>query len=298
MSTELLVAILAGLGSMIGWGFADFFAKKTIDKIGDINTLFWSQLFGIIPLDILFLINPTIPGKLAGNGFILVIILGIWSGFSYIPTYIAFGKGKVSLISPIFASYAVLVAILSAVFLQEIIPLGRQIAFFVVFVGILLISINLKNIFSLKKSNTNTPHEPVKGLKEILFSVIFFSIWFIALDKFISGENWVPILLLIRIFSALSLFVYAKIRNISLSVTDQSLWKYLLMIGLFDVGAFSATSYGFSHTSYVSVVAMLGSAFSVPTIILARVFLKEKVTLYQTAGSIVVIMGIMLLSLL
>jgi drug/metabolite transporter (DMT)-like permease len=46
------------------------------------------------------------------------------------------------------------------------------------------------------------------------------------------------------------------------------------------------------------VVAMLGGVFSLPTIILARIFLKEKVTLAQTAGSLVVIAGIILLSLL
>ena len=29
-------------GGMFGWGLADFFAKKTIDKIGDIQTLAWA----------------------------------------------------------------------------------------------------------------------------------------------------------------------------------------------------------------------------------------------------------------
>jgi len=33
MQTELLIAIIAGLGGMFGWGLADFFAKKTIDSI-------------------------------------------------------------------------------------------------------------------------------------------------------------------------------------------------------------------------------------------------------------------------
>lgn len=50
MQPELLIAILTGLVAMLGWGFADFFAKKTIDEIGDLATLFWSQLIGAIPL--------------------------------------------------------------------------------------------------------------------------------------------------------------------------------------------------------------------------------------------------------
>ena len=42
MFTELQIAITSGLFSILGWGLADFFAKKTVDKIDivtDINLL-------------------------------------------------------------------------------------------------------------------------------------------------------------------------------------------------------------------------------------------------------------------
>jgi drug/metabolite transporter (DMT)-like permease len=313
MHQDLALALLAGLGGMLGWGLADFFAKKTIDRIGDVTTLFWGQLIGILPLLILFLFNPGIPQKIDGaTGFAYLVLLGIWSGLSYIPTYVAFGKGKVSLLSPIFASYGVVVAILSAVFFGEIIPFGREIAFVVVFAGIWLINGDFSGIGSLifradKQKNAATasaeaaPEEvrgKVKGLREILLAVGLYSIWLIALDRFIKGEaDWVPFLLVIRIFSAVSLFVYAKAKTVALRIPDKSLWKYLFLIGVFDVAAFAFVSYGFSRTPYTSVVAMLSGVFSLPTIVLARVFLKEKVTIVQTIGSLVVIAGIILLSL-
>jgi len=43
MQQELLIAVLAGLGGMFGWGFADFFAKKTIDEIGSVASLVCSK---------------------------------------------------------------------------------------------------------------------------------------------------------------------------------------------------------------------------------------------------------------
>jgi len=46
MDNSLAVAILGGLGAMLGWGFADFFAKKTVDRIGDLASLVWAHLFG------------------------------------------------------------------------------------------------------------------------------------------------------------------------------------------------------------------------------------------------------------
>src|SRR5580704_9523955 len=98
--SSLFVAALAGLGGMLGWGFADFFAKKTIDRLGDIETLFWGQVIGIVPLAVLLAFFPTIPA-LDGSEWTYVAVLGVWSGLSYIPTYVAFGKGQVSLLSPL-----------------------------------------------------------------------------------------------------------------------------------------------------------------------------------------------------
>ena len=134
MSSELLLAILAGIGGGCGWGIADFFAKRTIDQVGDITTLFWAQFLGVVPLVILLVLVPSIP-QLDIGGWSLAAFLGIWSGLSYIPTYVAFGKGQVSLLSPIFASYAVVVTLLSAVFFNEDIPQNRTIAFGAVFAG-------------------------------------------------------------------------------------------------------------------------------------------------------------------
>jgi drug/metabolite transporter (DMT)-like permease len=292
----LLIAVLTGLGGMLGWGFADFFAKKTIDKIGDVTTLFWGQLIGIVPILVLFLFHPTLP-SLGTNGYIYLAFLGIWSGLSYIPTYVAFGKGKVSLLSPIFASYAVVVSILSAVVFGELIPGSRVVAFVVVFVGILLVNGDPRMIWATLTGKERSP-DAVKGLPEIFLAIVLYSLWLIALDQFVSGNYWVPFLLVIRIFSSISLFIYAKLRNIKLTFNDRTIWKFLIAIGFFDVAAFAFVSWGYSVSPFVSVVTMLSAAFSLPTIILARVFLKERATILQTVGSVVIIVGVVLVSIL
>jgi len=292
----LLIAVLAGLGGMLGWGFADFFAKKTIDKIGDVTTLFWGQLIGIMPILILFLFHPTLP-TLGTNGYVYLVFLGIWSGLSYIPTYIAFGKGKISLLSPIFASYAVVVSILSAIFFGELIPGSRIAAFVIVFVGILLVNGDPRMVWSTLTGKERSP-DAVKGLPEIFLAIVLYSLWLIALDQFVSGNDWVPFLLVIRIFSSISLFIYAKLRHINLMFSDQTVWKFLVGIGAFDVAAFAFVSWGYSVSPFVSVVTMLSAAFSLPTIILARIFLKERATILQTVGTTVIIFGVVLVAIL
>lgn len=137
--------------------------------------------------------------------------------------------------------------------------------------------------------------QSIAGVREIGLAIALYSLWLIALDRFVSGRNWIPILLGIRIFSALSLFVYARIANRKLAVRDASVWKFLIPIGVFDVAAFAAVTFGYSLSSHVSVITMLSGAFSLPTIILARAFLKERATALQTTGSVLVVAGIMLL---
>lgn len=296
MHQELFIAIIAGLGGMIGGGLTDFFAKKIIDKVGDITTLFWSQLIGILPLLILFSFNPSIP-RLNYFGWVGLLILGVWDGLSYIPMYIAFRKGKISLLSPILATYAVIVVILSAIFFDEIIPFGRQIAILIVFIGVLLINGDPRDIWVLITRMKRGQEANIKGLPEILLAVCLYSLWTIALDRFISDIDWVPIILIIRLLSTFSVFIYARSTKRKLFFKDSSLFKSIFLIGLFDVTAFGFVAYGFNATSYVSIVVMLSSAFSLPVIILGHFFLKERTTIIQTIGGLITIAGIMFLSL-
>ncbi len=293
MSNDIFVAVIAGLGGMLGWGFADFFAKKTIDEIGDVTTLFWAQAIGILPLVGLFLSNPTLPDS-KPNDPLFIILLGIFSGLSYLPLYVAFGKGKVSLISPIFASYSAVVALISWLVFHESLTLTQELAIGIVFVGILLASTNPKELISILRSKSK---HKIDGLPEVLAALFSYSLWLVALDNFLSGRDWVPFLLGIRIFSSLALFLYVRLTQGSLRIKNKKIWKYLIVIGVFDVAAFSSVSYGFSETTYTAIVTVLSATFSIPTILLARTFLKEKATALQTAATIIILLGIALVTL-
>lgn len=292
MHNTLFITILAGLGGMIGWGTADFFAKKTIDKIGDLRTLFWQQLFGTIPLLIAFAIQPKIPHL---NRFdpLFLLAFGVVSALSYLLLYAGFGKGQVSLLSPVMASYAVVVVILSVIILGEPLYLKQSLAILVTFVGIILISTDVQD---LGKSFHKRAFR-LAGLPEVTSAMVGYSFWLLYLDKFLDGKQWLFYLLVIRIIATLTLLAYAGLRHISLKVTDTSLWKYLICIGVFDVAAFSFVSYGFSHTQYPSVIAVLSAAFSLPTILLAYLFLGEKLTRSQLVAVGIILIGIILITI-
>jgi uncharacterized membrane protein len=57
INPTLVIAILAGLGGMLGWGFSEFATKKAVDKVGAISSLVWAHVFGTVLLFALLIIK-------------------------------------------------------------------------------------------------------------------------------------------------------------------------------------------------------------------------------------------------
>jgi len=291
MHSSLFISLVAGLGGMLGWGVADFLAKKTIDTIGDLRTLFWQQFFGIFPLLVLFLASPHVSTQ---NNLdpLFVVLFGISSAALYLFLYSGFGKGQVSLLSPVMAAYSVVVVLLSAIILGEHLSGLRLLAILITVAGIILISTDPQD---LGRSFRRGAFK-LAGLPDVLLAMLGYSFWLLYLDKFLNGKQWVFYLLAIRTIAAATLMVYAAARRISLGFSGKGISKYLVGIGVFDVGAFAFVSYGFSHSRYPSVIAVLSATFSLPTMILAYIFLKEKIRPFQLAAALFIIAGIVLVT--
>jgi drug/metabolite transporter (DMT)-like permease len=291
---ELITSILAGLGSMFGWGISDFFAKKTIDKIGDIKTLFWAQTFGIIPILIYFLVNSR-NLNITINTALTVLFFAIADAVGYLLFYKALEKGKVSIVGPVLASFAAFSVLISAFIFNEQISIIRWILLGIVFLGIVFTSIDFNGL----KDGKINKKDIIAGLPETLIAVIIFSVWYPLWDHFVSiNNNWVLFVLLIRIFISLFILALCFITKIKPVITKQNnnLWKYLILIGFFDGIAYLTLTWGYESTSLTSVVTMISAAYSLPTLVLARIFLGEKLNKNQLLGVFSIIIGLVLLS--
>lgn len=291
MNQEIIVAILGGVGAMLGWGIADFFAKKTVDKIGDVKTLFWAQTLGILPLLVYFLLNYSTP-HITVSAISLLVLYGIIDAFGYTFFYKALEKGKVSVVSPILATFAAFAVLISAfLFGEQILPI-KWLALGVVFAGILLTSIDLRGL----RDGSLDKEDLVKGLPETFAGVALFAIWFPLWDNFVSKGDWAFLVLGLRAVISLTVLLFAKSTKIRLVVKEVDIWKLLILIGLFDGGAYLTLTWGFGATTLTSVVTMLSAAYSLPTLILARIFLKEKLAVNQWIGVVSIIGGLVLLA--
>ncbi len=295
MSPELLIALLTGVGAMLGWGLADFFAKKTIDQIGDVVSLAWGHVFGTIVLVLMLLYQfeaytkrPSLPQDY--QTWFWLVLFGVGQAAVYLLVYKGFSKGLVGVLSPVFASFSGLTALFSIVLFGEAVGGYLLVGLAALFVGILLINVD---VGALRSRRLKFAHIP--GFKEVAIATLLATIWTLSWDKFIGGQDWLAYTLLMYAFMTFVILGVCLVRRLDIFIVKRPLWKFLMLIGLCETVAYVAISIGYSATSFTSVVALLSGAFSLPTIILARLFLKEKITFTQTLGSLITIVGIMLL---
>lgn len=286
------MGILMGLGSMVFWGVAIFLAAIANRKFENVVVLFWMQVFGFLLGIIYFLYR--FPSflylNLISSYLPQLITIALLQLFAYLSFYAGLKKGQVSLVSSVGASWGLLTAILGVFFLQETLRFNQIAAIILIISGIVLASTNIKEILSNKKIKL------LGGVKEGLMAMLGWGISLFLLASLSKVLGWFLPALIFRFLLLLFLSVYIVIskKDFIPAKVKFPLWL-LLFIGVFDMLAFFAFSLGTSGSS-ASIVAPIGSAYTLVTIALARIFLKEKLNLNQTIGICGIITGLILIS--
>jgi drug/metabolite transporter (DMT)-like permease len=295
--SELAVAVIAGLGGMLGWGFADFFAKKTIDAVGDIVTLAWAHVFGtaaflIVVLLKLSLHHPVqIPDSI--GTWLLLLLFGALQALIYLLLYRGFGKGQLAVLNPVFSSFSGITAFVSIAFLGEAARAGQWLILAVLFVGVMAISLDLRALPTGRIRLVRVP-----GLPEVVAATALAAVWTLGWNRFLEGKDWASYAALMYVFMTATILIASLGQRTVLTIKKSNVWSYMVLIGLCETGAYCAISMGYSATSRTSVIALTSGAFSLPTIVLARVFLNDRVNRIQGIGIALIISSIAALAFL
>lgn len=287
-----MIGIISGLLSMLGWGISDFFAAKCSRKIGAILTLFWAQIFGFFIVLIYFFSKfPSFEINNIPKFLPIVLFAGFLFTVATVAFFEGFIKGKVSLVSAMGSSYVWIIVLLSIIFFNEILKTNQIIGITLIILGIPLLSINLSEFLENKIFNVFT------GTKEGLIAMFG---WGLALFLIIPASRnlgWFLPVFIVRLSMILFLAIYIIFSKRSFKINFQPpTLAILLLIGLLDMVAFFAYSFGVEK-EYASIVAPIAASFPLVTIILARVFLKERLALNQVLGIASVIIGLISISI-
>lgn len=286
------MGILMGLATMSLWGVAIFLAAIANRKLNNVVVLFWMQFFGFL-LGVLYFVYSI----KSFNFTILVpylpqlIIVALLQIGAYLSFYKGLAKGQVSMVSSIGASWGLLTAILGVVFLHESLKINQIGAIILIALGIVLVSINIKELISNKKITLFI------GVREGLIAMVCWGVALFLLASLTKAIGWFLPAFIFRLFLLifLSTFILFSKKQFIPTKVDFPFWL-LLAIGLFDMGAFFTFSLGTSG-SYASIVAPIGSAYAVVTIVLAKIFLQDKIKINQWIGILGIICGLVLISL-
>ncbi len=280
------IGVLYGILALFAWGLSDFFAKIGIARYGHFRSAFWVQFFELFPFLFLALFF-WVPFSFFD--LFLFVLIGLFGGVGFMFFYRSIGRGYLSIISPTVASWAVITSILSIVFLNEVLGFMRSFAISTVFVGIVLASFHYEDLLKLKFKNA------LPGVRQALVAVACFGISMFLIGLSVSRVGWFLPVFFLRLFS-FSFFVFMTRFDFSRVSMPTGFSPLLLGIGFLE--GVGIIGFGLGATSeYVAIVSPVAAASPMVCVVLARIFLKERISINQFLGVLLILAGVVFLAL-
>ena len=284
MDTTLL-SILLGIGGMVGWGIYDFLGSVFSKQIGSFKSLFWSQLAGLISIFLLALWLKA-DMTISSTAILWAAIAAIVYSVGYLFFFKGFEKGNVPIIAATMNLWTVFTMFFAFVLMGQRLTATQSIGVLLIIAGATLASIDWGRIRHQKPQLS-------LGVKEAILGAFFFGIFW-NISEIISEEiGWLATTLLVKlgIVIFLLIFAFAKRQTLGQLNSSAKVKAVILLMGAIEVGAVSLVNYGLTIGDAI-LITPIASALSIVTIMLAVVFLKDRVSKPQGLGIVMAIVGI------
>lgn len=270
---------------MFGWGVSNFFSGRLSKSIGFLPALI-AGTTGVIVCLVLVILAGRLPITIPqSNTLGLLIIAGGLLSVAGLAFYKGLEVGKISLLSPIAASWPMGIAFIAIVTNQTPFSLAKLTGMLLVTTGVF--------IASVKRIDKNISFSD-PGIPYALTALVAWIGAFYFFGRTLSGSAWTLFNVLFLFISVLFELVYARWKSsgITWKPTRQNL-LYLAGCAVPSAIAFYFYSLGMQSPEK-SVTAIATNANPVITVLLALLFLHEYLNRRQLAGIAMVIIGLIL----
>jgi len=277
-----LLSIIYGLISSTAWGAADFVGGLASKRANAIRVLYLSEIAGFIPFMLLAIIlHEPLPS--AGD-FLMGVISSLIGLTGLIFLYRALAEGQMTIAAPVSALFAALIPVIFGSFTLGLPSVTTLIGFGLAFLAVWFIS---------QTDSTNWRFS-ISDLRLPLISGFFFGFYFIAIHKATLNAFFWP-LTAARFAGFVALALFALFTRQS-PMPPRETWTLCILNGVIDIvgNGFYVLS---AHTGRIDVAAVLGALYPASTVLLAWIFLKEKISFVQTLGIIFAFIAIILFTL-
>lgn len=293
------MGIFLGIVAALFWGAGDMCARFSTHRIGTYRTLFFMQFVGFTGLSIFFLITGQLQHIVTSTTWqpwVWAALAALLNVLSSLALYRAFEVGTLTLVSPIASSYAAVTAILA--FLSgEALTSWHSIAIWLILLGVIIAATPLIGSSAKKSLATILQHGvALQGIGWAVAAALGYGLTFWVLGFHVTAllGGIVPVWL-VRGLTPCILVSGAPLTRQSLRLPRGGVWWYILGVSVFDTVAYIAYTSGLLW-GQVSLVTMLSSLYSAVTVLLAWIFLRERLQPSQWIGIGVIFVGIVLVN--
>jgi drug/metabolite transporter (DMT)-like permease len=323
------LGVILGLTGAVCWGMADFAARFASRRVGAYRTLFFMQFFGFIALSVYLKFTGGFSHVAPGwQPWALTVVAGLLNVSASLSLYHSFEIGVMSIVGPVSSSYPALTVALSLASGERINPL-RGIGIAITLIGVILAAMSFASkptnpadtahlsdainspdavnpagsanfadaSNSAKAANSSTDSRLSRGVGWAILAALGFGVmfWFLGFHVVPLVGDAVSVWVM-RLTALISLAVVALPTRQSIRLPHGGVWWMLAAVGFMDTAAFVANNAGL-HIGPVSVVSVLASLYGAVTVLLAWIFLRERLERSQWLGIVLIFVGIVCVSI-
>ncbi len=276
-----MLAVVLSLGASLGWGAADFIGGIKSRKLSLLTVLLVSQAVSLLLLASYVAVRAE--GPPGGEFLLYAALAGVAEAAAIAALYRGLAVATMSVVAPVSAT-APVVPVVAGLALGESLA-GLQVA------GIVLVVAGLIGT-SMEPAESRGPTSAAMSIAYGLVAAVGFGGFYVALDA--ASEADVAWALVGARVVAVSLFAAAfLVRRPGLG--GRAELPALAAIGVIIV--FADAFYAVATTEgLLAVVAVLSSLFPIVTIVLARIYLDERLGRAQQVGVAIALAGVLALS--
>jgi drug/metabolite transporter (DMT)-like permease len=278
-----LLSILYGLSSALAWGAADFTGGIASRRTNVFGVVIGAEGFGMVLFFILAVaFREIVP---PWQTWLWGAASGLSGGFGLLLLYRALSSGRMSIAAPISAVIAAIIPVVVGAFMDGLPGVWT-------FVGILLA---LAAVWLIAHGEGGNENAAIR-LNEIILPLIagvVFGMYFVFMHQASQEAIFWPIVAS-RLASTAGILGYILVTRQSW-IPGQKTWPLIALSGILDAGGNAFYVLG-GQMGRLDVSAVLGSLYPGSTVLLAGLFLHERLNRLQLVGILAALTAIVLMT--
>ena len=275
-----MITVVLGFATSLVYGFADFFGALSSKKLKPIFVTFFSGLSG---LAFLLLMSPIFGMPENPQAIFWGVLAGLGSAVAVTTLYASLAIGPISILSPLGAIMSALIPMFfGVIFKGEQFTAAGWMALLGILIAVVLVGF-------VPSSDVRLPS--LRGLLLGITAGTFIGLILIFINQAPTDSGLTSVVLMrgvsattIGVFVLISFLVNKNVKRSEFSL-GYKVWLLVAFTGMLDSSANVFFLFAMRYGS-LTVVSVLTALYPLGTIILARVFLKEKIAKVQLAGVI------------